>query len=181
MLLRLPNASALFDITMPTVWQSFIAEQSPQVSHPLPSAHCRIGQRLSQKGVLTPSTRQPSQFIISGVISTPFISDQSRATFSRSALSLLSVAVLASQLSQSSPQYAISFFIVCISFFPLNYCLRTIIISFWKQKHKRKSKYQKRHSFMLCLVLFHITELLYGNYCKKRHTFYYAILLDNCL
>lgn len=34
---------------------------------------------------------------------------------------------------------------------------------------------------MLCLVLFHITELLYGNYGKKRHTFYYAILRDNCL
>lgn len=104
------NASALPETIIPTVLQPFNFEQSPQVSHFLPSAHCLIGQRLLQKSVLTPSVRQTSQFIISGVISAPFISDQSSATFFRRAPSSLSVAILASHFSQSSPQYAISFF-----------------------------------------------------------------------
>ena len=105
------NASALLEITIPTVLQLSISEQFPQVSYAFPSAHCLIGHKLSQKGVFAPSAWQPSQFIISAVISTPFISLHSFATFSLSALSLLSVAARASHFSQSSPQYAISFFI----------------------------------------------------------------------
>ena len=82
----------------------------------LPSAHCRIGQSESQNGVFRPSRRQPSQFIISAVISTPFSFDHSAATFFRSSELFSTVAFLASQDSQSSPQNAIKFFIYLPSF-----------------------------------------------------------------
>ena len=56
-----------------------------------------MGQRDSQKGVFAPSMRQPTQLIISGVICTPFSADQRAATRARSASSLSTVALYASQ------------------------------------------------------------------------------------
>ena len=56
-----------------------------------------MGQSLSQKGVFAPSMRQPVQLSISGVIGTPFSFVHNAAVFSRRALSLVIVAILASQ------------------------------------------------------------------------------------
>ena len=56
---------------------------------------------MSQKGVFAPATRQPVQFIISEVIVTPLSFVHRAAVFSRRALSFVSVAILASQVSQS--------------------------------------------------------------------------------
>ena len=105
-------ASGLLFQTAPTVGQPSLSGQSPQVARPFFKTHWRMGHSLSQNGVLTPSVRQPRQLIISGVMGTPFSSLQSFAVFSRSALSLFSVATRASQVSQSSPQQAIKFFMV---------------------------------------------------------------------
>ena len=78
-----------------------------------------MGQIDSQYGVFTPGSRQPVQWIISGVISTPFNSDQSFATFRRRSSSCFTVARRAPQVSQSSPQYAMKSFIFGLfSLFP---------------------------------------------------------------
>jgi hypothetical protein len=52
---------------------------------------------------------------MSGVISTPFSFDHAAATFRRSSSSWLMVARRASQVSQSSPQYAINAFMEALS------------------------------------------------------------------
>jgi hypothetical protein len=102
----LPRASGLFPIIAPTFSHDFISGQPPQVSICFSLAHCLIGHKESQYTVFTPGKRQPEQLIISGVISTPLSSDHSFDTFIRRSLSLLTVAKRASQISQSSPQYA---------------------------------------------------------------------------
>lgn len=72
------------------------------------------GQSLSENGVFAPSMRQPVQFIISGRIVTPLSFVHRATVFSRKALSFVSVAILASHFSQSSPQQPISWFLFFI-------------------------------------------------------------------
>lgn len=93
--LRFDNASLLFEIIIATLSQVSRSEQDPHVSFSFLRAHCRMGQSLSQKGVLTPFTRQPLQFIISGVISTPLSLLHSSATCRLKLSSLFFVAILA--------------------------------------------------------------------------------------
>lgn len=111
MILRLFKASKLFSSTHPTILQLSISGQLPQVLKPFFVTHFRISHILPQYGVFTPAARQPMQLIISAVICTWFISLQRFAVFFRKVLSLLTVAMRASHLSQSSPQQAISSFI----------------------------------------------------------------------
>ena len=92
-------------------FQSDSYTQSAQVSIPFFLTQLCTGHNLSQNGVFAPSMRQPVQFIISGVIITPFSFVHRAAVFSRRALSFASVAILASHFSQSSPQQPISLFI----------------------------------------------------------------------
>lgn len=68
----------------------------PHVSMPAFSAHCLMGHKKSQYGVFAPCTRHPWQFIMDGVISTPFNLLHSTATFSPKASSSLIVAIRAS-------------------------------------------------------------------------------------
>ena len=98
----------------PSVGQVSICGQSAQVSSPFSRMQLCTGQSLSQKGVLAPSIRQPVQLIISGVIVTPLSFVHSAAVFSRRVLSFVIVAILASQVSQSSPQQPISVFVFFI-------------------------------------------------------------------
>lgn len=112
---RRASASSLLAVIMDSFSQVSMSLQSPQVAYPLLKAHCLIGQRDSQKGVFTPSVLHPRQLIISGVISVLFSSDHSCAVFFLNSSSSLTVASLASQFSQSSPQYAIRSFICFLS------------------------------------------------------------------
>ena len=57
---------------------------------------------------------QPVQWVMSGVMGTPLSLVHSAAVFSRRALSFVTVAILASPLSQSSPQQPISWFVFFI-------------------------------------------------------------------
>lgn len=92
----------------PSVGQPSRCAQSAQVSSFFSRTQLCTGQSLSQKGVFGPSTRQPVQCIISGVMGTPLSSVHRAAVFSRRALSFVTVAIRASHASQSSPQQPIS-------------------------------------------------------------------------
>ena len=98
----------------PSVGHPSIFLQSAQVSNPFSRTQLCTGQSLSQNGVLAPSMRQPVQLIISGKIVTPLSCVHRAAVFSRRALSFVIVAILASQVSQSSPQQPISWFVFFI-------------------------------------------------------------------
>ena len=91
--LRFSRASGAASTTMRIFSQEPIPWHPPQVSRPLPMAHCLIWHRDSQYGVFAPSMRQPSQFIMSGVISTLFISDHFLAISRRSPSSSFFVAM----------------------------------------------------------------------------------------
>ena len=65
--LRFFRVSGLFSSTIPTVWQCSSSAQPPQVSRLFLLAHFRISHSLSQKGVLTPSARQPKPRVRSAV------------------------------------------------------------------------------------------------------------------
>ena len=68
-------ASGLLLIISESLEHDVISVQSPQVTTFLPNAHCLILHKNWQKGVFTPVSLQPTQFIISWVISTPFSLD----------------------------------------------------------------------------------------------------------
>ena len=93
----------------PSVWHPSICPQSAQVSSPFSRTQLCTGQSLSQNGVFAPSTRQPVQRIMSGVIVTALSFVHRAAVFSRRASLFVIVAILASQVSQSSTQHAMSF------------------------------------------------------------------------
>ena len=116
---RFSKTNGLFPAICPSVGHPSICPQSAQVSSPFSRTQLCTGQSLSQKGVLAPSMRHPVQLIMSGVIVTPLSFVQSAAVFSRRALSFVSVAILASHFSQSSPQQPISWFaffiVACIN------------------------------------------------------------------
>ena len=95
----------------PSVWHPSICPQSAQVSSPFSRTQLCTGQSLSQNGVFAPSTRQPVQWIMSGVIATALSFVHRAAVFSRRALLFVIVAILASHFSQSSPQHAMSSFL----------------------------------------------------------------------
>ncbi len=84
--------------------------QLPQVSWCRATAQFRMGQSDPLYGVFSPGIRHPVQWIISGVISTLFHSDQSFATLRRSSSSWLTVAMRASHVSQFNPQQAMKSF-----------------------------------------------------------------------
>ena len=105
---RFFRTNGLFTAIRPNIGHLSIFPQPAQVSNPFSRTQLCTGQSLSQNGVFAPSIRQPIQFIISGVIGTPLSFVQSSAVFSRMALSSVSVAILASQVLQSSPQHPIS-------------------------------------------------------------------------
>ena len=113
-LFKRSNAAGLLAAMRPSTGHPSICAQSAQVSKPFSRTQVWMGQSLSQNGVLGPSTRQPVQDIMSGVIGTPLSFDQSAAVFSRRAVSFVIVAILASQASQSSPQQPISWFVCFI-------------------------------------------------------------------
>ena len=69
------------------------------------------GAELVAEGRFAPSTRQPVQWIMSGVIATALSFVHRAAVFSRRASLFVIVAILASQVSQSSPQHAMSSFL----------------------------------------------------------------------
>ena len=104
---RFSRTKGLFAAICPRVGHPFICPQSAQVSRPFSRTQLCTGQSLSQKGVFAPSRRQPVQRIISGVMVTPLSFVHRAAVFSRRALSLASAAILASQVSQFSPQQPI--------------------------------------------------------------------------
>ena len=111
---RFSKTNGLFPAMRPSVGHPSICAQSAQVSSPFSRTQLCTGQSLSQKGVLAPSMRHPVQLIISGRIVTPLSFVQSAAVFSRRALSFVTVAILASQASQSRPQQPISWFVFFI-------------------------------------------------------------------
>ena len=59
-------ASGLLLIMSESFEHAVISLQSPQVTTFLPNAHCLILHKDWQKGVFTPASLQPTQFIISG-------------------------------------------------------------------------------------------------------------------
>ncbi len=99
-----------------------ISEHSPQVPKPWPVAHERISH-IEHQPNFTPSVRQPIQLMVSGVMAGElFISAHFAAVVRRNSSSFVRVAIRASQVSQSSPQQAIRFFIVVIYFKVYIYC-----------------------------------------------------------
>lgn len=106
------KADGLFSWIALTVGQFSKFEQLAQLVTPFFIAHWRIPQILSQNTVLSPSTRQPWQLMCSGRIGALFNSAHSFAVFFHNFWSSLIVAIYASHFSQSSPQYAIIFFII---------------------------------------------------------------------
>ena len=104
---RFSQTNGLFAAMHPNVGHPSICSQSAQVLKFFSRTQLCTGQNLSQNSVLAPSTRQPVQLIISGVIVTPLSFVHKSAVFLRRALSFVIVAILASQVSQSSPQQPI--------------------------------------------------------------------------
>ena len=109
---RLTRASLLLARTGANLSQTSICGQLPQLSRPLPMAHLRISHIVLQNTVFAPSIRHPSQLMCSGRIVALFSLLHNLAVFSRRAWSLFLVAMYASHFSQSSPQKAISLFII---------------------------------------------------------------------
>lgn len=107
---RFSRMNGLFAAIRPSAGHPSICAQSAQVASPFSRTQLCTGQSLSQNGVFTPSMRQPVQQIMSGVIGTPFSFVHNAAVFSRSTLSFVIVATRASQVSQSSPQQPIRWF-----------------------------------------------------------------------
>jgi hypothetical protein len=89
--------------------QVSISGQSAQVEKPFDRTHFRMSQVWRQWANFTPSTRQPVQLIDAATMSGDWnMALHSRATFSRSASSLFTVAIRASHTSQLIPQQEIS-------------------------------------------------------------------------
>ena len=88
---RFSKTNGLFPAICPSVGHPSICPQSTQVSSPFSRTQLCTGQSLSQKGVFAPSTRQPVQLIMSGVIVTPLSFIQSAAVFSPVRCRLLSL------------------------------------------------------------------------------------------
>ena len=106
------KACGALSVSRCKVSQCDISAHSPQCAKPCCKAHWRIGQRWSQYGVLTPSTRHPMQWMSSGRMSAWLSALHFCATRVRRALSLCIVAVRASHEAQSRPQKAIKGFIL---------------------------------------------------------------------
>jgi len=90
-----------------------LSAHCPQLVNPFDRQHLRTAHIEVQNTVLTPSAIQPRQLICSGLIASVLFSwHHFAAVFARSSLSLFMVAILASQVSQSSPHGAIRLLII---------------------------------------------------------------------